>query len=124
MKAPVDTAIPVLPARNLRALMAFYRGLGFSLQGPGDAPTPYVLARQGRFEIHLWKTTVARRGLAYLRTGSVDRLHRRFAKAGLPARGAPSLGEPRDRPWGMREFTLVDPEGNRIRVGQPCPPRP
>ena len=22
-----------------------------------------------------------------------------------------------DKPWGMHEFTLIDPNGNRIRIG-------
>jgi uncharacterized glyoxalase superfamily protein PhnB len=32
-------------------------------------------------------------------------------------RGASILEEPRDRPWGMREFTLKDPDGHRFRIG-------
>jgi hypothetical protein len=23
-----------------------------------------------------------------------------------------------DKPWGLREFALVDPEGNLVRIGQ------
>jgi hypothetical protein len=29
------------------------------------------------------------------------------------------LGEPRDTPWGLREFAYVDPEGTLHRVGSP-----
>jgi uncharacterized glyoxalase superfamily protein PhnB len=24
-----------------------------------------------------------------------------------------------DQPWGMREFALTDPSGNRLRIGRP-----
>jgi hypothetical protein len=25
-----------------------------------------------------------------------------------------------DEPWGVREFSLRDPDGNQLRVGRPC----
>ena len=25
-----------------------------------------------------------------------------------------------DQPWGMRELTLTDPDGDRVRVGHSC----
>jgi hypothetical protein len=28
------------------------------------------------------------------------------------------LHEIEDKPWGMREFTVVDPAGNAVRVGE------
>ena len=46
-----------------------------------------------------------------------DALYSEFAELGLPPEGSPSLSEPVDEPWGMREFTLRDPAGNLIRVG-------
>jgi predicted enzyme related to lactoylglutathione lyase len=39
--------------------------------------------------------------------------------AELKSRGADVLGEPISRPWGLREFQVHDPEGNRITFGQP-----
>jgi hypothetical protein len=27
------------------------------------------------------------------------------------------MNPPRDEPWGMREFTVVDPSGNLLRIG-------
>lgn len=37
----------------------------------------------------------------------------------LTARGAKTLGEPVSQPWGLRDFTVVDLEGNRITFSQP-----
>jgi hypothetical protein len=54
----------------------------------------------------------------YLRVPDVDGLHREFASAGLPTGGIPRLTSPKTKPWGVREFHLVDPSGNCIRVGQ------
>lgn len=42
-----------------------------------------------------------------------DALH-----AELVASGANVQGEPVSQPWGLREFHILDPEGNRIGFGQ------
>jgi hypothetical protein len=28
-------------------------------------------------------------------------------------------GEPVNQPWGLREFRVIDPEGNQLTFGQP-----
>lgn len=38
--------------------------------------------------------------------------HARMATAGLPVTGI------EDQLWGMREFALTDPSGNRVRIGR------
>jgi len=43
-----------------------------------------------------------------------DKLH-----ADLTEKGANILGPPISRPWGLRDFTVADPEGNRITFAQP-----
>jgi uncharacterized glyoxalase superfamily protein PhnB len=53
-----------------------------------------------------------------LRVESVRRYHARFAKVVPKERGAPRLTRIVDQPWGMREFSLVDSEGNLLRCGE------
>jgi len=48
---------------------------------------------------------------AYLHVRNIDALHAAWSDAGLP------VSELCDEPWGMREFSLMDPGGNRLRVG-------
>jgi hypothetical protein len=38
-----------------------------------------------------------------------------------PSEGSPSLSEPVDEPWSVREFTMKEPEGNVIRIGHELP---
>jgi uncharacterized glyoxalase superfamily protein PhnB len=45
-------------------------------------------------------------------TGDVDA----FAK-GIVARGGVLDQEPKDQPWGMRDFALTDPDGFKITIG-------
>jgi hypothetical protein len=46
-----------------------------------------------------------------------DRLHGELTALRLPREGIPRLTSIEDKPWGMREFVLVDPSGNLVRVG-------
>jgi uncharacterized glyoxalase superfamily protein PhnB len=46
--------------------------------------------------------------------GNADELHTE-----LVAKGARVQGEPVSRPWGLREFQVLDLEGNRLTFGQP-----
>ena len=58
---------------------------------------------------------------AYLRPADVDALDAEWAALGLPAAGIPRLVRAEDKPWGMRELALIDPDGNLIRAGQELP---
>ncbi len=113
-----DLAIPILRFRNLKRLVGFYSKLGFKLVGPGAAPDPYLIATRGAFEIHFVKAKKAGAGMAYLRTGSVERVHRKFSQASAGGKGSPRLSPVEDKPWGMREFSIVDCDGNLLRIGE------
>ena len=49
----------------------------------------------------------------YMIVADVDGWHERLVAAGLPVTAV------EDQPWNMHEFTLTDPSGNHIRIGQP-----
>jgi catechol 2,3-dioxygenase-like lactoylglutathione lyase family enzyme len=113
-----EGAEPILPAQDVRRAREFYESLGFEA---GHFDDRYEILRRGNLVVHL----EARPDLApavnqtscYWRVTDADALHREFAALGLPAEGSPSLSEPFDEPWGMREFTIKDPAGNLIRIG-------
>ena len=115
-----DAAIPTLPSRSLADTLAFYERLGFdgSLLGGGT----YLVLVRGTLELHFF----IHRGLlpaassagCYLRVLDVENLFRAFASAELPSKGIPRMDPPENKPWGMREFAVVDPDGNLLRIGQ------
>ena len=43
----------------------------------------------------------------------------RAAMGRVPSRGIPRIGPVRDQSYGVRQFIVVDPGGNYIRIGQP-----
>lgn len=122
MTAPAtarDLAIPILPSRSLPDTLAFYARLGFDGEIIGDA---YAILTRGDVELHffLHATLVPADSWAgcYVRVADVELLYRAFQAAGLPAGGIPRMDTLADKPWGMREFAVVDEDGNLMRVGQ------
>ena len=113
-----DGAEPILPARDVPRARAFYEALGFTA-GYGDER--YEILRRGNLVVHLEVhrdlVPATNHTSCYWRVPDADALYREFATLGLPADGSPSLSEPSDEPWGMREFTVKDPSGNLIRIG-------
>ncbi len=116
-----DIAIPILPSRSVNDALAFYRRLGFDGKIWGD-PHSYAILSRGTVEIHFFTHKELRPAESsagcYIRVSDVEGVFRAFSAAGLPGRGIPRVDALEDKPWGMREFAMVDPDGNLIRIGQ------
>ena len=116
-----DIAIPQLPSRSIERTLAFYHKLGFE----GEIVSPagdYAIACRGSLEIHffLHRSLVPEESSfgCYFRVVDVDAVFESFSAAGLPHRGIPRISGPENKPWGMREFAVIDEDGSLIRVGE------
>jgi hypothetical protein len=107
-------AVPVLVAADQAASAAFWTAAGFDVS-PDSAD--FAIAEHEGVELHLVVRAGADRdrGEAYLHVSDVDSVHDAWESAGLP------VSPVRDEPWGMREFHVVDPGGNRVRIGRAIP---
>lgn len=118
---PTDLAIPTLPCRSVPDAVAFYRRLGF-VGGAHAANAAYAIVRRGSIELHFFthRELVPAESSAgcYLRVGDVESVYRAFASSRLPRTGIPRMDALEDKPWGLREFAVVDPDGNLLRIGQ------
>jgi catechol 2,3-dioxygenase-like lactoylglutathione lyase family enzyme len=118
---PNDIAIPILPSRSLPATLAFYARLGFDGEILGAADD-YAILTRGALELHFFMHATLNPAESwagcYLRVADVDSLYQAFAAAGLPRQGIPRMDLLANKPWGMREFAVVDDDGNLLRVGQ------
>jgi catechol 2,3-dioxygenase-like lactoylglutathione lyase family enzyme len=112
---------PILPALNLDETRAFYEKLGFVAWSKGRGPFTYEIVSRGHLVVHFFEepglTPGENEATCYWRVKDADRFYQEFARLNLPSEGIPRLTVPVDQPWGMREFTLVDPSGNLVRVG-------
>lgn len=115
-----DVSIPVLPSRSLPRTIAFYERLGF--EGELLAEGTYAILTRGALELHFFPHPALDPAEcyagAYMRVGAVDRLYAAFAPVGLPTQGIPRLEPVADKPWGLREFALLDEDGNLVKFGQ------
>jgi catechol 2,3-dioxygenase-like lactoylglutathione lyase family enzyme len=115
-----DIAIPILPSRSLNDTLAFFRKLGFDgrIHSHGD----YAILTRGTVELHFFTHRALNPAESfagcYLRVSDVDSIYQAFVSAGLPRKGIPRQDTLEDKPWGMREFAVVDPDGNLLRIGQ------
>ena len=118
---PQDIAIPILPSRSLNDTLAFFQTLGFDgrIHSHGD----YAILTRGTAELHFFTHRELRPAESsvgcYIRVSDVESIYQAFASAKLPRKGIPRQDALEDKPWGMREFAIVDPDGNLIRIGQP-----
>lgn len=121
MSHDTDLAIPILPCRSVSAATTFYHRLGFE-GGAHDFDPNYAIFTRGTIELHFF----AHPGLVpaeswagcYIRVGDVQELYEASLASGLPHSGIPRLQRLEDKPWGLREFAVVDPDGNLLRIGQ------
>jgi catechol 2,3-dioxygenase-like lactoylglutathione lyase family enzyme len=116
-----DLAIPTLPCRSVSATVAFYQAVGFE-GGAHEFDPNYAILRRGTVELHFFthNALVPAESSAgcYIRVANVEAIYQECASARLPHVGIPRMDTLADKPWGLREFAIVDPDGNLLRIGQ------
>ena len=114
---------PILPARDLAATLAFYGRLGFEVLGDRWEEYRYLIVRRGSLELHFWEhpavDPLTTDFSCYLFVRDADAVHAEWKRIGVPTDPATGsrLMPPVDTAYGLREFALVDPNGNLLRVG-------
>ena len=103
---------PVLHVPNVAASTKYYvEVLGFALDFVSD---DYAVVWRDNSAIHFAKGDGSPRGVHLFQwVRDVDAYHRE-----VTARGAEIVVEPGDRPYGVRDFSILDPTGVSIVFGQ------
>ena len=118
-----DQAIPILPSSNLDDTVEFYGRLGFQVMARHRDPDEYLMLRRGEIELHFfpWQDIDPWSSISgsYIRVEDLAEWYDPWAELGIPDSGIPRLTHPAETDYGMREFALVDFDGNLHRVGQP-----
>ncbi|MGI9241582.1 MAG: bleomycin resistance protein [Verrucomicrobiales bacterium] len=116
-----DIAIPIMPCRSVNDTAAFYKRFDFDAKIWG-APNNYAILTRGTIELHFFTQVdldpASSSAGCYIRVSNVDDIHGEFASANLQDSGIPRMDAVENKPWGMREFAIVDLNGNLIRIGQ------
>lgn len=105
----------VLHVKDMPTALAFYRDkLGFTVSFSWDEPARYVCLCLDDAAIHL-NSYVPPAGPSHvcIFCKGIDALY-----AQLVARGVNVIEPIADRPYGMRDFAVTDPDGHRLEFGQ------
>lgn len=115
--------MPMITASDLQASLAWYRDvLGFTLaeEYKNEGQVVGVQLMAGAVQLLLTQDDFAKGrdrkkgvGLRLFCTTAqdVDQL-----AAGIKERGGQLAQEPKDQPWGIRDFSVVDPDGFNISI--------
>lgn len=113
----LSKAVPILAYLEADSTVYFYERLGFACNArwPG-----YLIFSRDAVEIHLWECDdpqIPRNTGCYVRVEQVGDLYAECQRLDcIHPEGA--LG---DKPWGMRQFSILDNNGNIIHFGEPLP---
>lgn len=123
-------ALPLLPCTSINETETFYKALGAIVTYKQKVPNNYIGFSLSDIEIHFYALKQLKPAenysTCYLFVTDIDTLYE-TCRAGLrslynkvPLKGAPRINPLKDIPaYGVRQFIIVDPSGNYIRIGQP-----
>jgi hypothetical protein len=112
--------------------LEFYQALGFHITYQQKAPNTYVVLKLMDVEIHFFVIKDLKPennfSTCYIVHYDIDILYQSFTTGmkgllgKIPMKGIPRINLLKDMPsYGVRQFIVVDPAGNYIRIGQPIP---
>ncbi len=114
-KPQFEAVTPRLPVTDVDKAPAFYMDqLGFQLWWKGGDPITHGNVCRDSISLDLISMPEGRRGtgMAYIQLSGVDAYFSELKGRNL------TVSEPQDRPYGMRDFEVVDPDGNRLAFGE------
>lgn len=114
--------MPILPSRDLDETLAFYQALGFENRGASPSEWDYLIIGRGDIWLHFISMPavdpLSTASSCYLYVDDVDALYTAWSSAVVPDAATGSRVEPPvTTDYRMREFAVVDPSGNLVRVG-------
>jgi uncharacterized glyoxalase superfamily protein PhnB len=121
MAANLESISPVLPANDLLETVRWYeQQLGFRclFVYPKEAPDYGAVSRDAA-EIHFFPASVDPKKndwMCYLRVRGIETLYDEYRAKGLIHPNAPL----ETKPWGQREFAVIDLNGTLLTFGQPA----
>lgn len=111
---------PKLPMRNKAATKDYYVNLlGFQVLGNIDYDG-YLMLCKDKIQIHFFEfkdlNPRENYGQVYIRTNNIDQLYQALQHNQVAIHPNGHLAP---KPWGQREFSLLDPDNNLLTFGEP-----
>jgi catechol 2,3-dioxygenase-like lactoylglutathione lyase family enzyme len=110
---------PKIPMRNKAATKDFYLNkLGFKEYGNADYDG-YLMVQKDNIQIHFFEfkdlDPKENYGQVYIRTDDIETLYQSLLAKKISIHPA---GHLQKKPWGQKEFSILDPDNNLLTFGQ------
>ena len=109
---------PKLPMRDKNVTKEYYTKLGFKEFGSADYEG-YLMVEKDRIQIHFFEFKALdpkeNYGQIYIRTNDIDGLYTSLIDKKIAIH---PNGKLQTKPWGQKEFALLDPDNNLLTFGQ------
>jgi hypothetical protein len=111
--------VPKLPMRDKAVTLDFYaHKLRFQVVGSGDFEG-YLMVQKDNIELHFFEFASIdpqeNYGQVYIRTDNIEQLYQSFLDDNVAIHPA---GHLQIKPWGQKEFSILDPDHNLLTFGQ------
>lgn len=114
MTSQLKFAIPKLASLDIERSLAFYERLGFKRSG--SYPN-YGIVERDSIHLHFWLCSDARipkETGCRIEVEGIDELFKEFSAHNV----IHPHGHLEDKPWGVREFSILDTDGNLLTFQQ------
>lgn len=110
-----------VPAREFPESLAFYKALGFGITMESDDLAYVSHGRTAFLLSHFYHPEHADNFVMHMLVANADGWYQNVLDSGVATRFSVRTSPPDDRPWGIRDFTLIDPTGVLWRIGHVIP---
>ncbi len=111
----IETAVPILASLNADETINFYtEKLGFNLVANWDG---YLIFGKDKIQIHLWPCNdpeIPKATGCFLRVTGIDHIYAQYEPIGI----VHPNGKLGIKPWRMKQFSVLDNNGNIINFGE------
>jgi catechol 2,3-dioxygenase-like lactoylglutathione lyase family enzyme len=109
------SAVPILASLDEKKTIKFYKEkLGFTFHSSWDG---YLIFSRDGINIHLWpcdNAEIAKNTGCYINVSEVDKLYTEYKAKDI----IHPNGDLKEMPWKMKQFSILDNNGNLIHFGE------
>ncbi len=111
----LKSAVPILASLNEEESIKFYtEKLGFTFHSSWEG---YLILSKEKVSVHLWPCTdpeIPKSTGCYINVSEIDKLYAKYEPLGI----IHPNGKLEEKPWGMKQFSILDNNGNIIHFGE------
>lgn len=110
---------PKLPMRNINVTKDYYTNqLGFEIFGNHHS-TDYLMLQKDNIQIHFFEhntlNPLENYGQVYIRVNNIEQFYQSLLDKNVAIH---PNGQLATKPWGQKEFSLLDPDHNLLTFGE------